>query len=147
MPLYTIRCVDGHEDEVLTTVDDRDCPCPTCAQPTERIWKGKPPTVIGDACDVTQENGFKEPRHFTSKIERRRALKEAGVEECVQHRPMPGTDKSRHTMNHAQIMDPVTLENARILVSRPGALKGNDALPPVRMRISYVSGELDGRPT
>ncbi len=140
MPLYLVKCADGHEEEVLTSVQDCACPCPTCGKVTERIWKGTAPTVIPDAMDYTQVNGFKEPRHFTSKLERRRALKEAGMEECVSHRPMPGTDKSKHTVNHAAIMDAVTLENARILVSRPGALKGNPE--PVIMRIRHVSGEV-----
>lgn len=141
MPLYTVRCTARHESEVLTGVEDRECPCPTCGAVTERIWKGKPPTVIGDECDVTQINGFKEPRRFRSKRERLRALKAAGLEECVRHRPIHGSDKSPHTMNHAQIMDPVTLENARILVSRPGALKGHDPAP-APLRIAYVSGDL-----
>lgn len=146
MPIYDVRCAEyGHVSEVLTTVEDRAHPCPLCLQPTERVWRGKATTVIPDAIDVVQENGFKEPRRFRSKIERRRALKEAGVEECVQHRPMAWTDKSQHTMNHAQIMDPVTMENARILVSRPGALKGNDDEPPVKMNIRYVEGVIDGR--
>jgi len=140
-PMYDVRCLDGHDTEVLVTVEDRTCPCPICGAITERLWRGKASTVIGDECSITQENGFSTPRRFTSKIERRRALKEAGLVDCVQHRTMPGTDKSKHTMNHGQIMDPVTLENARILVSRPGALQDADE-PSPPLQIRYVSEEI-----
>ena len=138
MPLYAVRCASRHESEVLTGVEDRECPCPTCGAVTERIWKGTAPTVVGDAIDCWQHNGFREPRHFTSKIERRRALKAAGLTEVVRHVPAKGSDRSPHTINHGQIMDPQTLENARILVSRPGALKGaDDPGPPLHIR--YVN--------
>lgn len=137
MPLYDVRCTDGHEEEVLTSVEDCACPCPICGKVTERVWRGKSTTVMGDAIDVWQENGFREPRHFTSKIERRRAFKAAGIEEAVRHVGRKGSDTSPHTIDHGQIMDPVTMENARILVSRPGALKGTEDPAPA-LRIRYV---------
>ncbi len=95
--------------------------------------------VIGDECDITQENGFRHPRHFTSKLERARALKEAGLHEVV--RNAGPDDKHCRPWN---TIDPQTLENGRILVSRPGALKGNDDPPPVNMRIALVSGDYGG---
>lgn len=134
-PLYDVRCSDGHEEEVLTSVEDCACPCPICGNVTERVWRGKGTAIIPDSCSITQENGFREPRHFTSKIERRRALKEAGLTEVVRHVPAKGSDRSPHTIDHGQIMDPYTLEAARILVSRPGALKGaEDPGPPLHIR-------------
>lgn len=64
------------------------------------------------------ENGFPEPVKVYSWSERRRLLKEKGLEELVRHVPMPGSDRSPHTTNWGQGIDATTLENARILVSR-----------------------------
>ena len=95
--------------------------------------------VIADACDVTMENGWTTPRHFTSKAERLRALKEAGYEERVANAgPL---DKHCRPWN---TIDAQTLENGRILVSRPNALKGNETPPPVNMRIKLVQGVIGG---
>lgn len=90
--------------------------------------------VNGDECDITQEMGAPQPIRFRSKAERRRWLKENGLVQC-------DTKSAKGSMDFASRMDPVTLENARILVSRPGALKGDDEAP-VRMNLTYVSGEL-----
>lgn len=67
--------------------------------------------VIGDECDIVQENGFRHPRHFTHKSELKRALAEKGLEE--------------HACNagpHDKLVPrwvSVDLEAARILVTRP----------------------------
>jgi hypothetical protein len=146
MPFYDRKCsaCDWQKIDVFERVTPEDVSCPDCSAATDRVWLTKPSNVIGDECDIRQENGFKTVQHFRSKIERKRALKAAGVEECVQHRPMPGTDKSKHTMNWAT-MDSKTLENARILVERQGGFKGNDPAPDVRMRITHVKGDGIGR--
>ena len=68
-----------------------------------------------------QENGFRHPQKFYSKRERDRALAARNLEIHVKHQPLPGTDKSPHTTDWSKgSIDPVTLENARILATRTG---------------------------
>ena len=45
--------------------------------------------VIGDEIDEINENVGDQPVHFTSRIEKRRYLKEKGLEEMVRHVPRP----------------------------------------------------------
>jgi len=45
--------------------------------------------VIGDEIDEWNENVGDQPVHFTSRIEKRRYLKEKGLEEFVRHTPRP----------------------------------------------------------
>lgn len=52
---------------------------------------------LGDEIDEWNENIGHEPVHFTSRSEKRRLLKERGLEECVRHVGVKGSDKSPHT--------------------------------------------------
>ena len=90
---------------------------PFCEGRVEDHRRGTP-TIIGDACDVWQENGTPVPIHFQSKSDRRVWLKANGLEERVRHVPLPGTDKSPYTTNWSSRVDPYTTENARILMER-----------------------------
>lgn len=54
--------------------------------------------VIGDECDVTQENFGVEPEHFTSKREMSRRAKELGLMPMVRHVGENGGDKSSKTV-------------------------------------------------
>jgi len=95
--------------------------------------------AIGDECDILQTTGTKEPIRFRSKQERLRWLKANGFREVVKNAgPL---DKHCRPWN---TIDAVTLENGRVLVSRPNALKGNDTAPPVNMRITLVQGVIGG---
>jgi len=67
---------------------------------------------------VTLENLGPEPVTVYSETERRRIMKERGLEDFVRHRPLPGTDKSALTTNWAAASR-TTLDNATALVSRP----------------------------
>lgn len=116
-------------------------PCPDCGAETTRVWLSKPPNVIGDECDIIQENGFRHPRRFRFKSDRRRALKEAGCQEAVRHVGAKGSDRSKHTINWGARMDAKTLENALALVSRASTTWSEPPLPPVNMHITIVRGE------
>lgn len=75
-------------------------------------------SVIGDACDIWQENGFAEPQHFTSKEARRKAIEAAGLQEMIRHKPVPGTDKSPHTQSWDVGMVPEQMEATRKMLER-----------------------------
>lgn len=138
MPFYDRGCssCDWRQEDCYEPVTVSAPHCPTCGNTTERIWISGATNVIGDAIDVWQENGFRHPRHFTSKIERLRALKEAGLREVVKN---AGPD-DKHCRPWLA-MDAHTLENAKALVSRNGTAKASEDAPPL-MNIRYVSGEL-----
>jgi hypothetical protein len=98
MPFYDRCCptCERIEIDVLEPVVEPPKLCESCGTPTERAWITKPPNAIGDEMDHLQVNGLKEPRRFRSKLERKRWLKEAGLEEKDCHCPMPDSDKSKH---------------------------------------------------
>lgn len=122
MPMYDFRCENGHTFDAFVPVGTIDHPCRCCSLVAGQVWVSNPPAVIGDACDFVQENGFATPQRFTSKAERRRALKEAGMEEMVRHVGVPGTDKSPHTAMWSAISQD-TLDGAARMLERVG--KGN----------------------
>jgi putative FmdB family regulatory protein len=127
MPMYDFMCHNcGAQFEALMPTGTQEMACRECKPGiAEKVWITKPSNVIGDECDITQENGFKEPRRFTSKRERLRAIAEMGMSEMVRHTPVPGTDKSPHTKSWSAI-GPGTLESARLLLERVGAVKPSD---------------------
>ena len=53
--------------------------------------------VVDDSLDELNENVGHEPVHFTSKSEKRRYLKEHGLEEFVRHVPHPRGKKENQT--------------------------------------------------
>lgn len=55
------------------------------------------PNVHGDEIDYVDHNIARDPIHFTSKSERRRMMKQLGLQEKVEHVGYDGTDKSKHT--------------------------------------------------
>jgi len=143
MPMYDRLCQSCGQQQLdcWEPVTPPECACPTCGASTERAWLSKPSNVIGDEIDQWQENGFRHPQHFRSRIERQRAMKEAGLSEVVRHVGSPGSDTSKHTTNWAATTDARTLENARVLVSRASTYAGSTTAPPIRMRITHVRGE------
>jgi hypothetical protein len=96
-------CANGHTAKLLRWDTDPDPDCPTCGAPTEREFTltGKAPCVVGDECDVTVEHGICHadgtPKRYTSKADMRAAAKALGWTNVVEHKPMPGSDRSPHT--------------------------------------------------
>ena len=71
--------------------------CPTCQAATERLWQSTG-TIIGDEIDISTPHIDGKERHFTSRAEFKRALKEAGLVQIVEHKPYTkDSDKSPHT--------------------------------------------------
>lgn len=67
------------------------------------------------------ENYGPHPIRFDSHSQRRRYMKEHGLHERGKFSPMPGTDIDPQGIpNPAGYMDPQTLENARVLLTRSG---------------------------
>ncbi len=118
-----------------------DYPCISSPRPHQRGING----AIGDECDIWQENGFRHPRHFTSKKERTRALAANGLEEQIRHVTVPGTDKSPYTTDWSKgSIDAYTLESARVLMSRNGSSQGNDPEPepiPIQWQVREVNSK------
>jgi len=97
--MYDFKCACGWEGEGFT---HRGQPyrCPQCSGSPEIIFKaGSTPSVIGDDIPggMTIENISKTPLTFYSKSEYRRALKERGLMNKVEHVGSQGSDKSPHT--------------------------------------------------
>lgn len=99
-----VECADlpAEAQDLLSRV------CPDCGVilrvgdwPYCRSGHQRPENFTVQADDVpggfTIENMTPEPLHFSSKSEWKRKMKELGLENKVQHKPLPGTDKSPHT--------------------------------------------------
>ena len=93
-------------------------PACACGAATERAWlMGSFPTIIGDEMNYVDHNMASQPIKFTSKAERRRMMKQLGIQEKVRHVGVPGSDKSPHTTKWGG-MDPQTMANAQALLER-----------------------------
>lgn len=101
MPLYDVKCDNGHEDEqFLWRSCDTLRPCATCGANVERTWgRLSAPHVVADSIPggMTIENMGHEPMTFYSKSEWRHAMKERGLVNQVRHVGKQGSDKSDHT--------------------------------------------------
>jgi hypothetical protein len=73
----------------------------------------------------TVENLGPEPVTFYSRSEKRRWLKQHGIEEMVRHVPVPGTDASPHTTSWVS----VDLDAARALAERQAHTKATNREP------------------
>ncbi len=102
MPFYDRLCITCHK-QVIDSYEPVEAPNPPCSCGGEfvRAWLSKPPSVVGDACDVWVKNGIchsnGEPKHYTSKAEMKRAADEKGLVNRVRHVGRQGSDKSPHT--------------------------------------------------
>lgn len=75
---------------------------------------------------IVLENYGPKPMRFDSHSERRTFMAANGLSEIEKYCPFPGTDKDPMGIpNPAGYMDPYTLEQARILVSRQGEVKSD----------------------
>lgn len=80
--------------------------CEVCLVFMERVWSSTA-HVHGDEIDITIKHGLCHedgtPRRFTSREELNRAAKAAGYTNHVEHVPVPGSDKSPHTVRFVNI--------------------------------------------
>ena len=91
MPMYDVRCSQGHVGEVLAAWQDKETPCRTCGAPTERIWIAGRRAVLGDAMDYIDDNLGPHPIHITSRAQRKTLMAKAGLQERIRH-----VDGDRH---------------------------------------------------
>ena len=97
MITYDFICGQGHKQiDVRARYGDRPA-CPECGGAVEILWESSFPNIIGDEIDYVDHNIAKEPIHFRSKAERRRVMKQLGIQEKVRHVGVPGTDRSPQT--------------------------------------------------
>ena len=127
---------------------DRLILCPDCNLPLTRFWSvSSDQRAAQDQIDggIWLENYGPTPVKVYSHTERKRLLKvwtdgkvrrdkttgePYQLAEMVRHVPVPGTDRSPHTVDWSKgSIDAQTLENARVLVSRMGA-KGDNHRDP-----------------
>lgn len=78
---------------------------------------------------VWLENYGPDPIKVYSHTERRRIMKERGLEEFVRHTPIPGTNRSPHTIDFGAMIDPQTMRNAEELVKRVTGGSDEDSEP------------------
>jgi hypothetical protein len=109
MPLYDVRCPQGHEAERWASFDERAVPCGECGQPTERIWRAnrgaRAPEVTWPGGKVFV-NGFETAQTFYSPKEHRDALASRGLKVRGDGEESGGW------------MSPGTLKNAEAMVKR-----------------------------
>lgn len=103
MPIYDLRCEEGHEMlDKLCRVGERP-PCPECGGATETFWRGKAGGVIDDSIPggiwiphgICNDDGT--PKRYDSHTEINRALKEKGLIRHVRHIGDRGSDKNKNT--------------------------------------------------
>lgn len=81
---------------------------------------------------ITLENYSKDPMTFYSHSERRRYMQAQGLQEKEKFCPLPGSSKDPQGIpNPAGYLDPKTLDNARVLISRNGSAKDEEWDPVV----------------
>lgn len=92
---------------------------------------------------LTVENYGPQPMTFYSHSARRRYMAENGLHETERFSPMPGTDKDpMGVQNPKGYMDPQTLDNARVLLSRTSKVKPEE-LAEIRNTFSLIDGGKD----
>lgn len=128
MPYFDFKCECGNEYEDLVRKGDT-LACPECGSTcVVKTWKSRVgATVIGDEIDYVAENLGPHPVHIRSREQRRRLMREQGLEEHVRHVGVPGTDKSPHTSSWSS-MSQETLDGAREMLERIAGIKSADEL-------------------
>lgn len=127
--------------DLLEPIAAPPVPCPDCSAETKRAWLTAPPTVIGDEMDHVQVNGLRHPRRFRSKEEHRLWLKSSGWRVSEEFAPMPGTDKSPHSVRSIT-GGKQWLADAEALALRNGAAEGKEPEDDYRWNIAWSTGTL-----
>lgn len=127
MPMFDVVCDGcGHEEiDVFAHSRDRIGHCPGCGGLLRTLYgyDGCASAVLGDEIDYIAENLGPTPIHIRSRAERRRIIKEQGLEEFIRHTGVPGTDKSPHTTKWDAI-SPEQMAGATAMLERVGGVGG-----------------------
>lgn len=116
MPLYDVRCDNGHEAEAWAKFDERDIPCGVCGASTVRLWRAH--AVRGDEIDETHRDldAHGGVIRFRSRQEKQRYMDAHNIRPFVRW----AGAHDQHVTRWAA-MDQYTLDAAKALVSRAGA--------------------------
>ena len=123
MPRFHQHCVACAWVDTILAQPFENPACPVCGGQTERLWVGASAAVRDDTYvgGKTFQNYGPKPVTFYSESERKRYMKQHGLEEVARFAPVPGSDKDRFgNVRWDAYPDPVTLENARVLAGRQG---------------------------
>ncbi len=121
---WDFKCVScGTEWEEFTS-NPQAVTC--CGQRAKKVWK-KAVTVQQDSIEggVWIENMGDQPVKVYSESERKRYMRERGLEDFVRHTPTPGSDKSKYTSNWATI-SPGGLQKAKELLESHASRSSKD---------------------
>lgn len=108
--------------------------------------------VVGDEMDaIIENNGTPHPIRFRSKAALNAHMAAHGLTAKVRHVPLTqGSDYSPHTTDWSRGIDPQTLDNARVLLSRGGSTPATDAPAPslpVDLTIRVLDTGISGKYT
>lgn len=128
MPMFDVTCEPCQYDKIEVWAWSRaKAVCPNCGGPVSTFYGySKASEAHGDEIDYVAENLGPTPVHIRSKSERRRLMKENGLEEMVRHTGIPGTDKSPHT-SRWDAASPEQLAGAIAMLERVGRSGGKSA--------------------
>lgn len=99
MPMYEVRCHEGHEDEQFAHREAELDPCRVCGDPVQRVYRTmahmRQDSIPGGM--VINDLDPKGPMRFDSWSDYRRELKARGLVNKVEHVCIEGTDKAKYT--------------------------------------------------
>lgn len=85
-------------------MSEKEIRCSACGGTMVRIWSTTA-QAIGDEIDVVIKHGLCNedgtPKRYRSREALEKAARDRGWTNYVEHKPAPGTDKSKHTINWA----------------------------------------------
>jgi hypothetical protein len=106
-------------------------PCAQCNGATEYIWRSNPASIQTDESFIggkVIENLSHTPITVYSRTELKQAMEKHNAQQKIKW--VPG---DKHLINWAMGIDQYTLDAARVLVSRPGALKDTSKHDPAAL--------------
>ena len=119
MPVHYQTCAMCGTFQMMVAWDDKTALCPDCGEPTVRTYAAVSTFRDDIPGGIVVENYGPKPIRFDSHTERRRYMREHGLQERERYSPMPGTDKDPQGIpNPKGYVDPYTLEAGRILIER-----------------------------
>jgi hypothetical protein len=128
MPRFTTHCEScGFEEDVFLEGGTHP-PCVKCDGPTIYMWRatGASHGIITDEAFIgglVVENLGHNPVTVYSRQDLAQKMHQAGVEQRIKY--VPG---DKHLTDWSKAIDPYTLDAARVLVTRPGALRESEDL-------------------
>ncbi len=127
MPRFDSRCTVCSYEEAIVVAGGTHPPCAKCGGATEYIWRSNPASIQTDESFIGGQvihNLGDQPITVYSRTELKHAMAKANATQKIKW--VPG---DQHLTNWGLGIDQYTLDAAKALVSRPGALKGPEDDP------------------